>query len=128
MRRMAWAGVLAIAAWSPFWPTSPLAARADEAEEPGERRAISEEESEAQEFVDFHEITAEFTRRWGLAAGRSDTSGLPGIKFVERREHETPARYAERIRKAQRELDARVHALPPDGVPVTVEYDWPLPL
>jgi hypothetical protein len=121
MRQVGWVGVLLIAACSSFWMVSASA------EEPRAPSGIEDEESDEPAFVDFHEITAEFTRRWGLAADSSDERGLPGIAFVKHAGHETPARYVARIRKAQKKLDARVQALPPDGVPVTLSFKCRLP-
>jgi hypothetical protein len=119
--------VLAISLVSSSWVVPPRGALARASGEPEARGATSDEESEEPKFVDFREITAKLTRRWGLAAEPSDSLGLPGIEFIKRGKHETPARYVDRIRKAQKKLDARVEALPPDGVPDTVRVDWKLP-
>ena len=128
MRGAAWAGLLAIAAWGSCLLIPPPAACGDGLGRPGESREVSEEDSEEPEFVDFHEITAKLTRRWGLATDPSDSTVMPGIRTIRRREGETATSYVDRIRKAQQALEARVRALPPEGVPFTVECDWRLPL
>ena len=131
MRGAALAGLLAIAAWSSCLLMTPPRACGEDVGRPGEAREVSGEakkkaKKKKRSFVDFHEITANLTRRWGLATERSDSTVMPGIQTIRRREGETATSYVERIRKEQQALEARVRALPPEGVPVTVEYDWPL--